>query len=214
MQADSGSPEMPATLPELAPELGPKSGPDLLSLLRDATGPAHERLDASFGSLDLATRAGLARFLTAHAIGLAPLFATFSQFVESQLGLECPDYPAMLRADLDALGVDAAAIPTRIAVADASAEAATGIGYVVCGSRLGLAMIRQRGYWGEAQGFRSAYMSDGRGHEAWRALVPALKAHHYSPAQAEAARQGALGAFETFSRAFDASAPAGQHADG
>jgi heme oxygenase len=204
MQADSGSPVLP----------------DMLSVLREATGPSHERLDASFGSLDLATQPGLTRFLAAHAIGLAPMFPVFSAFVEQQLGLECPDYPAMLRADLQALGTDTAAfpaldIPAEIAGAAASPEAATGIAYVVCGSRLGLAMIRQRGYWGEAQGFRSTYMSDGRGHEAWRALVPVLKARRYAPAQAETARQGALAAFETFARAFAASAAAtGQHAHG
>jgi heme oxygenase len=204
MQADIGSPVQP----------------DLLSVLRGATGPSHERLDVSFGSLDLATQPGLTRFLAAHAIGLAPVFPMFSLFVEQQLGLECPDYPAMLRADLQALGTDTTAfpaldIPAEIAGAAASPEAATGVSYVVCGSRLGLAMIRQRGYWGEAQGFRSAYMSDGRGHEAWRALVPVLKARQYTPAQADTAREGALAAFETFSRAFAASAAAtGQPANG
>jgi heme oxygenase len=192
----------------------------MLSGLRKATGAAHEQLDASFGSLDLATRSGLTRFLAAHAIGLAPMFPVFSAFVEQQLGLECPDYPAMLHADLRALSSDAASfpvldVPLEIAGASASPEAATGIGYVVCGSRLGLAMIRQRGYWGEAQGFRSAYMSDGRGHEAWRALVPVLKARQYTSAQADAARKGALAAFETFTRAFAASATVtGQQAHG
>jgi heme oxygenase len=189
--------------------------PDLLSLLREATGPSHERLDASFGSLDLSSRDDLARFLAAHAIGLAPLFPVFRSFVEERLGLECPDYPAMLAADLAALGVDGDALPVLeapAAIAPIGAEA--GVGYVVCGSRLGLAMIRQRGYWGEAEGLRSAYMTDGRGHEAWKVLVSRLRGHAASPQAAEAARAAALAAFDTFSAAFSASGSVRQPIDG
>ena len=186
------------------------STPDLLSLLRTATGPSHERLDASFGSLDLARRDDLARFLAAHAIGLAPMFPVFRAFLEERLGLDCPDYPAMLAADLAALGVDADAQPVLEAPAEiAPIGAEAGVGYVVCGSRLGLAMIRQRGYWGEAEGFRSAYMSDGRGHDAWKALVSQLRGQPATPAAAEAARVAALAAFDTFSAAFAASAGLG-----
>ncbi|WP_379485652.1 biliverdin-producing heme oxygenase [Novosphingobium soli] len=186
----------------------------MLSTLRQATGPSHERLDGSFGSLDLHRREGLARFLAAHAIGLAPLFPTFRAFVEEELQLECPDYPAMLRADLAALGIDGDGLP---AVEGARLEfpgARLGVGYVVCGSRLGLAMIRQRGYWGEAQGFRSAYMADGRGHEAWKALVPLLKGRAYPPEEAANAREAALGAFDIFARAFEASGRAEVRVDG
>lgn len=197
MQADFGSPVMP----------------DLLSALREATGPSHERLDASFGSLDLSKRADLARFLTAHAIGLAPLFETFRSFIEGELGLECPDYPAMLRADLDKLGVGE--LPATGVVGQIAGDGAdAGVAYVVCGSRLGLAVIRQKGYWGEAQGFRSAYMSDGRGHDAWKALVPVLRTRTFQPAQAEAARAAALAAFDTFSHAFEASAQVQARVDG
>lgn len=189
--------------------------PDLLGLLREATGPAHERLDASFGSLDLSRRDDLARFLSAHAIGLAPLFPVFRAFLEERLGLECPDYPAMLAADLAALGTQVASLPvleTPAAIGPVGAE--PGVGYVVCGSRLGLAMIRQRGYWGEAEGFRSAYMTDGRGHEAWKALVPLLRGQAPSPDAAQAARDAALAAFDTFSAAFAASGSARQPCDG
>ncbi|WP_236711197.1 heme oxygenase-like domain-containing protein [Novosphingobium barchaimii] len=162
-------------------------------------------------------RSDLARFLAAHAIGLAPLFPAFRGFVEERLGLECPDYPAMLRADLAALGIDVAALPVVDVPAEITGDdAAAGVAYVVCGSRLGLTMIRQRGYWGEAEGFRSAYMTDGRGHEAWKALVPTLRGGTFTPAQAEAARAAALAAFAVFTGAFAASVDvsAGQRTDG
>jgi heme oxygenase len=195
MQADVGTPTLP----------------DMLSLLRAATGPSHERLDASFGALALTRQSDLAQFLAAHAIGLAPLFPVFRPFIENELGLECPDYPAMLHADLAVLGIDAGALPALDVPAAvlAGPEAAAGVAYVVCGSRLGLAMIRQRGYWGESEGFRSTYMTDGRGHEAWKTLVPRLRGKPYTPAQAERTSAAALAAFETFTRAFDASAGLG-----
>lgn len=200
-------------------DLGSPVNADILTLLRTATGPSHERLDASFGALDLSTREGLVRFLAAHAIGIAPLFETFRAFVEGELKLSCPDYPQMLRSDLGALGVDADALPAIATPAAIDAEgAAAGIAYVVCGSRLGLVVIRQRGYWGEAQGFRSAYMSDGQGHDAWKALVPILRGRTPGPGQAanqaDAARDAALAAFETFTLAFEASAAVGLDADG
>lgn len=188
-------------------DVAPPVMPEMLSLLREATGPAHERLDASFGALDLDQRSGLARFLAAHAIGLAPLFPTFRSYLQDELALECPDYPAMLAADLAALGINADALPVlALPVGIDTAAAARGVAYVVCGSRLGLAMIRQKGYWGEARGFRSAYMTDGRGHEAWKALVPVLRTRDYSAQDAEAARIAALAAFDTFGQAFASSA--------
>lgn len=196
-------------------EIGSPVLPDMLSVLREATGPSHERLDASFGALDLSDRADLGRFLSAHAIGLAPLFPVFRAFVETRLGLECPDYPAMLQADLVALGVDVGNLPVLPAPAEITPQgAAAGVAYVVCGSRLGLVVIRQKGYWGEAQGFRSAYMSDGRGHEAWKALVPILRGKDHSPEEIDAARAAALAAFDTFTRAFAASGSVRHSTDG
>lgn len=187
--------------------------PDALTLLREATGPSHERLDAAFGSLDLSKRADLATFLSAHAIGLEPLFPAFRGFVEDELGLECPDYPAMLRKDLDALGVGPLpSVAPRAGLADEAGKA--GIAYVVCGSRLGLVVIRQRGYWGEAQGFRSAYMTDGRGHEAWKALVPVLRSRTRATADVNAVRTAALAAFDTFADAFAVGAGAKAPAHG
>lgn len=195
MEAQAGSPVLP----------------DMLSQLREATGPAHESLDASFGALDLSQRTGLARFLAAHAMGLEPLFPSFRAFVERELALECPDYPAMLRADLDVLGVgELPTVPTPDGLDAAGADA--GLSYVVCGSRLGLAVLRQRGYWGDSAGFRSTYMSDGRGHDAWKALVPVLRTRTFPPQEADAMRRAALAAFATFESAFATSArvqPAG-----
>jgi heme oxygenase len=177
----------------------------LLFHLREATAASHEMLDADFGSLALATRDGYARFLSGHAIGLAPLFESFRTFVEGELAMECPDYPAMLRADLAALGVDSEALP---ALDRPSALSPTAIGYVIAGSRLGLAAISRNGYWGREHALPSAYMEDGLGLAVWKEAAAKLK--QIVPDEAQAARESAaaVAAFDTFRAAFAASGAA------
>ena len=175
----------------------------LLAHLRDATAASHETLDAAFGSLDLSQRADYVRFLSGHAIGMAPLFTSFRGYVEGELQVACPDFPAMLRNDLAALGIDAQHLP-RVDAPGALTGPATA--YVVAGSRLGLAMIRKGGYWGSAHDLPSTYMEDDSGRIIWKDVVARLK--HDMPDDAAAAheRAAAVVAFETFRAAFIASA--------
>jgi heme oxygenase len=178
----------------------------LLSHLRDATAASHETLDGAFGSLDLTERGDYVRFLSGHAIGMAPLFDSFRAFVEDDLQIDCPDFTAMLRTDLAALGVDAGALPS---VTPPAALSKSATAYVVAGSRLGLAMIRKAGYWGRSHDLPSAYMEDDAGRAIWKDVVARLKQR--IPDQDEAAREGAaaVAAFDTFREAFAASASAG-----
>jgi heme oxygenase len=199
----------------MTPDVRPPA-PDLLSDLRAATAAAHERLDAGFSGLALATREGYARFLRAHALGMAPLFAPFRAFLEDELRLPCPDYPTLLAADLAALGepsVSTGSAAESVTDLDPTLEApgaGAGVAYVVCGSRLGLAVIRQRGTWGETHGIATRYIADMQGHAAWKALVPRLRATQSSDpatnAESRAARAAALFSFNTFARAFAVSA--------
>lgn len=177
----------------------------LLFHLREATAASHEMLDSAFGSLDMSDRNDYARFLSGHAMGLAPLFGHFRSFVEGDLGLECPDYPAMLRADLASLGIDAEDLPV---VQQSAALSPTATGYVIAGSRLGLAAISRNGYWGRAHALPSAYMEDARGLAVWKDVAARLK--QIVPDEAEAKREGAaaVAAFDTFRAAFAASASA------
>jgi heme oxygenase len=178
----------------------------LLSHLREATSASHETLDGAFGSLNLSDRADYVRFLSGHAIGMAPLFDSFRAFVEDDLQFDCPDFPAMLRADLAALDIDVDRLP-RVAASGPLSASATA--YVVAGSRLGLAMIRKNGYWGRAQDLPSSYMEDDAGREIWKHVVARLKER--VPDEGEAEREGAaaVAAFDTFGAAFAASAPEG-----
>lgn len=175
----------------------------LLSHLREATHASHEMLDAAFGSLDLTGRDDYVRFLSGHAVGLAPMFAAFRSFVEDELGLACPAYPSMLRDDLAKLDVHADALPHVATQGDLS-PAATG--YVVSGSRLGLTVIGRAGYWGRDHGMPSSYMEDIQGLAVWKATAAHLKQTEMSEEEAAPERAAAVAAFDTFRAAFDASA--------
>ncbi|WP_232512616.1 biliverdin-producing heme oxygenase [Novosphingobium sp. PP1Y] len=183
--------------------------PDMLAELRAATAQAHARLDGAFGALDLSERDGLARFLSAHAIGLGPLFPVFRNFVESELGMNCPDYPAMLSEDLRSLGNDPDDLP-QLAVDPAlqAPSAPVGVGYVVAGSRLGMAVLRKQGYWGEqsTSATPGRYMEDESGHAVWKTLMPWLKGRTFDQGEREAVTAAALAAFSSFASAFAVSA--------
>lgn len=189
----------------MPPDVFPPDTPDLLTALRTATTASHEALDASFGALDLSSRAGYARFLRAHALGLAPLFGAFRDTIERELALPCPDYPALLAADLAALG-DPRIEPAPPLPLLAEAGAGLGVAYVVCGSRLGLSVLRQRGTWGETNGIATAYITDPHGHAAWKALVPRLRRTDATTPESGTARAAALSSFDSFARAFAVSA--------
>jgi heme oxygenase len=167
--------------------------------LRTATRASHEALDASFGSLDMRDEGDFQRFLAAHFIGLAPLFPHYLAFVTDELAIPAPDFPGMLRGDLAAIGMNAAALPV---VTQQQPASAAGITYVLAGSRLGLAMIRKRGYWGSEAGRTSAYMEDSEGIAVWRGLTAWMAAQTLTVDEREAMCASATQAFDVFREAF------------
>lgn len=180
----------------------------MLPSLRTATSEAHTALDASFGALALQQRDDYQRFLRAHALGLAPLFETYSEFVTHELGIPCPDFMGMLHADLADLGENFEQFPLLSVPADLDAA---GVAYVVSGSRLGLAMIRRSGYWGRDNGLPSRYMDDESGLVVWKALLTWMKQRQSSLEDDRRASHASLAAFDAFGRAFHASAVTSVH---
>ena len=172
-------------------------------ILRDATVGSHTMLDAAFGSLDLGERADYVRFLAAHCIGLSALDPIFADFVTTSLQIDPPDLLGMVRADLTASDVDVARLPQVSAPAGLEPAA---VGYVVCGSRLGLAGIARQPYWGSIHGRPSAYMEDRSGLAVWRALLAWMEQAPVEPDCVAALTQSANAVFATFRQAFDASA--------
>ena len=100
--------------------------------LRDATEPAHARVDAAFSSLDMASREGRAAFLAAQASGLEAALELFAHE---------PLWSATVHSRITAArrGTDA-----RLPVPDLSGCDPLGAAYVVAGSLHGTGVLRAR----------------------------------------------------------------------
>lgn len=169
----------------------------LLQSLRDATHECHQSLDGMFGTLDLENEADFLRFLTAHFMGTQALYPAFRNFVGNELCLPVPDFPAMLSEDLQSNRIAKDDLP-RIDAGAGLAPAA--VAYVLCGSRLGLAMLRKRGYW---RGYGdSRYMEDTAGLDIWRALLTWLGSQAPNEAAREQMSASAVRCFDVFRDAF------------
>ena len=149
---------------------------DFRSALQEATAPLHDRIDALFGAFDLADCGGLARFLVAQAIGMAACQPRVARFGRESLGCDAPDYNQVLTRDLAMLGVDAAHLPCfalagELGNAGGDAWADAGVFYVVAGSRMGAAVLRDRAIapmpGGPAHGV-CGFFAVGEGPAMWR----------------------------------------------
>jgi heme oxygenase len=169
--------------------------------LRDGTRDAHAAVDAAFGSLDLTRRDDYVRFLTAHYMAVAPLQPVLAGFAKRHLDMAAPDYRALLGDDLAALNVKTEQLP--LLEMDAMDE--RGASYVLAGSRLGMSMIRRRGYWGATAGRPSDYMEDDRGIAVWKRLLTWFAEQRMKPEQAASTLEAARRCFDFFRIAFAAS---------
>lgn len=164
-------------------------------LLRTATAPAHQRVDAAFGGFDLATRDGYTAFLRAQAEAFLPVEAAIDRTIALAAGL-IDDWPQRrrgdaLRADLADLGHQPAAIA---AVPDiASRDALLGAIYVLEGSRLGGTMLARRVPPGLPRRFLAATDPD-----HWRQLIQILNRALVTQEQQDAAIAAACDVFARF----------------
>ena len=159
-------------------------------MLRTATAPDHEQVDAAFAGYDLAVHEDYVRFLIAHARALPA--------AEDALAIH--DLPGwrrrtpMLAADLTALG-EIMPDPLHF-VLPAGRAAALGALYVVEGSRLGGVMLARR--VGDA--LPGAYLNARHERGEWRALLAAIDADVGEDSVAEAIA-GAHAAFALYAAA-------------
>lgn len=167
------------------------------SLLREATGADHERLDALFAHFDLADPAAYGHFLAAHAAAVSAVEPALDAAGMARL---IPDWPArrraaLIRADLDALGIEP---PVPLAPPVLAGDAAAwGAAYVIEGSRLGGAFLaRQVG-----AGLPTAYLAAPQAKGAWRTFLQALDEALVSERQCAGATAAARATFEIFEAA-------------
>jgi heme oxygenase len=162
--------------------------------LRAGTRAEHERVDRLFGGLDLATSRGYRLFLAAQAAAYLPMEAALER---AGVAAILPDWPErrrsqLLRDDLADLG---APLPSPETVPGLDgAPAILGAVYVLEGSRLGGAMLRQALAPAAPQSFLRHPQAPG----AWRKLLETLDQSLYETAALDAALRSARAVFGCF----------------
>lgn len=173
---------------------------DVLSRLRAATSPAHERLERRIGIFDAIVephgRAQLARrFFDFHASAEAALAPRLSAL--DGLEFERRRRSPHISDDLARIGAPAGQAAVASPPSPASTAEALGFLYVLEGSSLGGRVIRRqaerRGLSLEGLGFLDPY-GPAAG-EMWRRFLAVLSAHCVDAAAAADAARGAVGGF-------------------
>jgi heme oxygenase len=174
---------------------------DYRSALRSATAPLHGEIDELFGAFDLADRDGLTRFLVAQAIGMRACQPRTTRFGRQQLGCSAPDYSAMLQQDLAMLGIATDRLP-QFDLAEDMADA--GVFYVVAGSRMGAAVLRNRATAPTPAGPANTacnYFTATEGSAMWRLFREWLSVAGGPPAELAAMIEAAGATFQLFAQA-------------
>jgi heme oxygenase len=136
-----------------------------MTMLRDATGAAHEQVDAAFGAHDLSSPAAYRAFLLAHARALP---AAERAMAALPFAATLPTRTPLLAADLTELD---ATIPAPLPFAPGDDSASLwGVLYVVEGSRLGGALLARQVPDGAPGRYLGAVHAPGQ----WRAIRAAL----------------------------------------
>ena len=132
------------------------------------------------------------------AIGMQACQPHATRFGRNTLGCHAPDYYRMLQHDLVILGVDAAQLPC-FDLADDTTDA--GVFYVVAGSRMGAAVLRNRATAPTPVGIANGvcgYFMPGEGPAMWRRFREWLVG---TPDDLAAMIEGAKAAFHLFAQA-------------
>lgn len=174
----------------------------LRSLLKDATAADHARLDKCLGALNLSEIDGYSRFLQINAAALLPL----EKALESAgIQDEFPDWAE--RARSDAILADIAALggtPRWLSAPNLHGRfAILGVMYVLEGSRLGAAYLRERirhsGHRRVCE--NTAFLAHGIGRHFWRSFLAILESHADQLLDDDDILEPARQAFELFATA-------------
>ncbi|KTT71416.1 biliverdin-producing heme oxygenase [Sphingomonas endophytica] len=169
-----------------------------ITMLRDATGAAHDTVDAAFGAHDLAAPDAYRAFLAAHARALPPAEAVMAALPFART---LPRRVPLLAADLTALGMT---LPVPLPFAPGTDEATCwGVLYVVEGSRLGGALLARQVPAGLPHAYLGAVHAPGQ----WRAIRHALD-EAAAGRDADWTARMVAGALETFALYAKAAGPA------
>ncbi len=174
----------------------------LRSLLKVATAADHARLDARLGALDLCAVEGYRRFLQINAAALLPLERALE---DAGIGDAFRDWAD--RARTDAIMSDLTALggtPRRLDAPRLHGSfAILGVMYVLEGSRLGAAYLRERIRHSSHQLIleNMAFLGHGAGRPFWRSFLTVLESHADRLVDDDDIVEPARQAFELFATA-------------
>jgi heme oxygenase len=158
--------------PNEAAGAGAKANASLRMMLRAGTRIEHELTEQAFEAFDVATSAGLHRFLLAHRMALETARSRTGS--DARAGQEIAFMLDLIRTDLASLG-DSAVLP--IDISDSTPLHPMGVRYVLLGSRLGSQILAERVSTSPEKNLQSAgtYVSDRTLLPAWKSLLQTLE---------------------------------------
>jgi len=180
--------------------------------LRYDTRKVHERLDHSFSTFDLTSNHDYERFLRTHINGLAAIESLLERQAPTPAVAALPrlNYLPLALADHAALpgngphppAPDLLALPEPALTPITSPETATGLIYVIAGSRLGARILATR-VNAASTVMPATYLNEESGSAYWQQFVSALEVDFKTGSGYYHLRQGALSGFDLFQQAFN-----------
>lgn len=167
--------------------------------IKDLTADNHRRVDGLFSCFDLATAIGYKQFLVAQLFGWIQFSSAWKAGACDLLGMDAPDYAAMLREDLAELDCGISCPARDIPPGDRSNAA--GMIYVLAGSRLGIAGMQADPNWGREQGHVQRFMRERSGLDIFRAVTSFLDDDSGRSLVTESVLKAARDCFRTFGEA-------------
>lgn len=172
--------------------------------LREATASWHREVDKAYSEFALTSPVGYAGFLWAHRIAAVSYQQWFDYFAIRLCRESAPDYSEMLFADLQDLKQPMPQLPLQHQPWNSrvlSTPFLLGLGYTICGSRLGIAAIhqewRQTGF-GFCHAPKARFMSDRSGLILWQKLMQWCASASLTSLEQQEACEASIDAFSLF----------------
>jgi heme oxygenase len=172
--------------------------------LKESTADCHRHVDDAYSGFDLSTKDGYAQFLWAHRIAAANYQQWFDYFAIRFFRESAPDYSDMLFSDLGDLKLSMPQLPLHHQPWNSrvlSTAFLLGLGYTICGSRLGMAAINKE--WRESEfgllyAHNARFMSDRKGLLLWRKLMEWCATATPTPSEEQEACEASIETFGLF----------------
>ncbi|MBP8670416.1 MAG: hypothetical protein IT554_07365 [Sphingomonadaceae bacterium] len=172
--------------------------------LREATRDWHQRVDDAYSRFDLTSMEGYARFLVAHRLAAAWYQRGLDCFAACVLQEAAPHYGDMLAEDLEAVPLSIPPVIPPLAAWNSPVQNTAfliGLGYTVCGSRLGMAAIHHdwvQTPFGHRHHPEAHFLADRQGLVLWKKFLGWSKTAALTPQDLQDAAEASADTFALF----------------